>query len=387
MAEKPTTRIALVRGNSLNEWEGALWGALPAGFSVTGFCSSRNAYPTAALPYPTVRLPSSADSRIGNVFAQVLFGRFSHMRGLEERLADFDIVHTAELYYGYSLQAVRAKKANPRLKVVSTLWDTSPGRFDRPSFKNFLIRRKMRRIMDEVIAGTDLFLPVSEVAASCAASYGVPREKMVVVLPGVMPVASSSDVSPVTRLGLAERGYYLVVNRLVPEKGTHDIIAGWRAFKVAGPDDVAKLVIVGAGPEEARLRALVRTLGVSNSVIFTGSLTHQEVCGLYGSARALVLASVETPAWAEQFGYVLAEALSAGCPVIGTRSGSIPDVVGTGGIIVPPASSAGIALAFGQMADEGMRGSFSEAARAESSKFSAERFAGELSAAYRRVLA
>ena len=384
MAETQATRVALVRGNSLNEWEGALWGALPPEFSVTGFCSVRNAYPTTGLPYPVVSVRSTTDFRICNAFAQIVRGRFCYMRGLESRLADFDIAHTAELYYAYSLQAVRAKQANPRLKVVSTLWDTSPGRFDRPSIKNFLIRRKMRKIIAEVIAGTDLFLPVSEAAASCAASYGVPREKMVIVMPGVMPIAPSPAPS---RFDLPDQGYYLVVNRLVPEKGTHDILAGWQAFKLAQPNDSAKLVIVGAGPEDARLHMLARTLGVSHSVIFTGSLAHREVCGLYHGARALVLASIETPEWAEQFGYVLAEALSAGCPVIGTRSGSIPDVLGSGGIIVSPASPQDIAVAFGQMADQGVRQSFSEAARAQSAKFSAERFAGELSAAYRRVLA
>lgn len=384
MAEKPRTQIALVRGNSLNEWEGALWGALPPEFSVTGFCSKRNAYPTDGLPYPIVPVRSTSDFRACNAFAQIVRGRFCYMRGLEDRLPGFDIVHTAELYYAYSLQAVRAKRMNPRLKVVSTLWDTSPGRFDRPSIKNFLIRRKMRKIIAEVIAGTDLFLPVSEAAASCAVSYGVPREKMMVVLPGVMPIAPSPAPS---RFDLPDQGHYLVVNRLVPEKGTHDILAGWQAFKATYPSDSAKLVIVGAGPQDARLRALARTLGASDSVIFTGPLPHAEVCGLYHGARALVLASVETPAWAEQFGYVLAEALSAGCPVIGTRSGSIPDVVGSGGVIVPPASPQDIAVAFGQMADPGARQSFSEAARAQSAKFSAERFAGELSAAYRRVLA
>lgn len=380
-------RIALVRGNSLNEWEGALWGALPPEFSVTGFCSVQNAYPTTGLPYSVIRLPSSSDNRIGSAFAQATCGQFVYMRGLEGQLDDFDVVHTAELYYAYSLQAVRAKKANPRLKVVSTLWDTTPARFDKPSFKNFVIRRKMRKIIAEVIAGTDLFLPVSEAAATCAASYGVPREKMTIIPPAIVPIVSDSDASLASRFGVSDQGYYLAVNRLVPEKGTHDVIMGWQAFKAAHLSDRTKLVVVGAGPEDARLRALARTLGVSGSVIFTGPLPHEEACSLYHGARALVLASVETPAWAEQFGYVLAEALSLGCPVIGARSGSIPDVVGGGGIIVPPANPQDIALAFGHMADTAIRQSLSEAARIQSAQFSAERFTAELSAAYRRVVA
>ena len=49
----------------------------------------------------------------------------------------------------------------------------------------------------------------------------------------------------------------------------------------------------------------------------------------------MVLPSYATANWAEQFGHVLIEAMAAGCPVIGTKSGEIPHVVGGAGVVVP----------------------------------------------------
>jgi glycosyltransferase involved in cell wall biosynthesis len=49
----------------------------------------------------------------------------------------------------------------------------------------------------------------------------------------------------------------------------------------------------------------------------------------------LVLPSLTTPTWKEQFGHVLVEAMACGVPVIGSDSGAIPEVIGDAGLIVP----------------------------------------------------
>jgi glycosyltransferase involved in cell wall biosynthesis len=57
---------------------------------------------------------------------------------------------------------------------------------------------------------------------------------------------------------------------------------------------------------------------------------------IHNCADIFVLPSLPTPSWQEQFGYVLIESMACGKPVISTCTGSIAEVVGDTGILVPP---------------------------------------------------
>ena len=73
---------------------------------------------------------------------------------------------------------------------------------------------------------------------------------------------------------------------------------------------------------------------------FVGEVPPDEVSGYLSRARVLVLPSV-----GEGLGLVIAEALVAGAPVVGARSGGIPDLVTTpfAGLLVPPDDPAALA--------------------------------------------
>jgi glycosyltransferase involved in cell wall biosynthesis len=60
---------------------------------------------------------------------------------------------------------------------------------------------------------------------------------------------------------------------------------------------------------------------------------------------ALVLPSLTTPRWKEQFGRVLPEAMACGVPVIGSTSGNIPAMIGDAGIVVPEGDAGAVAAA------------------------------------------
>ena len=68
--------------------------------------------------------------------------------------------------------------------------------------------------------------------------------------------------------------------------------------------DVA-YVVVGDGPEKARLEARARELGLTEQVTFLGWRPHDEVLGLMARADAFVL-----PSAPEGFGLVYAEAMA-----------------------------------------------------------------------------
>jgi glycosyltransferase involved in cell wall biosynthesis len=121
--------------------------------------------------------------------------------------------------------------------------------------------------------------------------------------------------------------------------------------------DSVRLLIVGRGPEEERLRRCARELGLEKVVEFR-AVPYEEMPGVLASASAMVLGSlpfggsayhpfdVPRTFWEEQFGLVLAEAMAAGLDIIATTSGAIPEVLrGSGAALVAPGDWIGIARA------------------------------------------
>jgi glycosyltransferase involved in cell wall biosynthesis len=115
--------------------------------------------------------------------------------------------------------------------------------------------------------------------------------------------------------------------RLVPEKGLDTLLEA-----AAGLDGVA-VRLIGNGPQRDRLTARAADLGVSLRV--DSGVRHEQMAEAYSEMDVLVLPSLSTPTWTEQFGRVLVEAMWCGVPVIGSSSGEIPWVIdSTGGGIV-----------------------------------------------------
>lgn len=116
--------------------------------------------------------------------------------------------------------------------------------------------------------------------------------------------------------------YFLFVGRLSQEKGLQCVIKALRASKVR-----MRLEVVGAGPEEANLKAMANDL----DVIFRGALTRRQVVEKMARARALVFPSI----CYEGMPMVILEALSVGLPVIATDLGGVPETVGEAGWCIP----------------------------------------------------
>ncbi|HMA00779.1 MAG TPA: glycosyltransferase [Gemmatimonadaceae bacterium] len=114
----------------------------------------------------------------------------------------------------------------------------------------------------------------------------------------------------------------LFAGNLIPSKGVDVLI---EAVALLRDRDLAcELRIIGAGPEESRLRALAVQRGLGNSVSWSPFVPQHEMPHEFGQALVTVLVS---RGQAEGLGLVLAEALMAGSAVIGTAAGGIPEVV------------------------------------------------------------
>lgn len=381
--EKP--RVTLVRGDSLNPWEGQLWEGIMADFDVRAICTKKNLYPIHTLEYPVTQLSSFSDYTALRKIHYLLTTKEQQLIGLQSQLLHSDIVHTAEISYAYSYDAVMAKKKNPKLRVVVTVWDNSFGRYDVAGLGNRW-RQKAKKRMMTVINGADFFLPVSKLSAAMLRSYGVPEEKMQVLMPAVVSAKQPVKVNIPSSLETVDlSNSILMVNRLVYEKGIYDVLYAWKLLQVRGKD-VPPLVVVGQGPEKKRFTSLVHSLGLQKYIHVVGGLPHVEVKHLMSKVRALVLASLPTPTWQEQFGYVLAETMMQKKPVITTNTGAIPEVVGEGGIIVAPGNPDEIAHAVTTVFDDEVYANLVAKATKRGAYFQPKRFYTDLSEVYTALI-
>src|SRR5205823_5244559 len=144
----------------------------------------------------------------------------------------------------------------------------------------------------------------------------------------------------------------LFVGRLVERKGvSHLVDAVSLLLPLPGAD--VRLVIVGDGPERARIEARIREKRLDGRVAVRGRVSDAELQAAYAAADAFVLpAVVDRRGDTEGLGVVLLEAMNHRVPVIASAIGGITDIVedGVSGLLVPPGDATALAAALGRLA-------------------------------------
>src|SRR5262249_145988 len=114
------------------------------------------------------------------------------------------------------------------------------------------------------------------------------------------------------------------VGQLRPEKGVRDLFSAFARLRIT---DVV-LLVVGDGPDHAYLRRPAKRLDITSRVLFVGAVDRLLVPGYMQAMDCLVVPSRTTPNWKEQYGRIIVEAFLCRVPVIGSSSGSIPELIG-----------------------------------------------------------
>ena len=97
-------------------------------------------------------------------------------------------------------------------------------------------------------------------------------------------------------------------------------VAGVKAKRVE-----VKVTLVGSGPLRGDIEGMVKQLGLEDQVELLGEVPYEQLPELYQAADVAVVASDY-----ESFGFVVLEAMACGLPVLSTRVGIIPELLGAG---------------------------------------------------------
>lgn len=147
-----------------------------------------------------------------------------------------------------------------------------------------------------------------------------------------------------------------MVTRLVPIKGVEIFLKAVQTILSLRPD--AEFVVVGDGELRSELEQLTRQLGLAERVRFLGF--REDTPYVYAALDLVVMSSFN-----EGLPVTLIEALAAGCYVVSTRVGGVPDLVDSPriGAVVPPNDPTALAHQVVQVLQEGRRVSLEDRQR------------------------
>lgn len=315
-----------------------------AGHQVTMVASRREGAPPSQVVdgIQVLRVPIGATDWIGFSFRAA-----QQVEKLKQE-KKFDVVHFLDLHFAY---AYRGRYA---ATLVQPFRQRLQARGNLPYYHSLL--NLAFRYTYYTLASLTLERQAAARArvmlATCQAvrdayvrDYPTEAERIVVVPLGIDVARYQRQDSHAlrARLGLEGRRILLYVGFSTPRKGLEYL---GQALDALGPD--CRLLIVGkweAGYREKFYRSL--SPNSQEKVIEAGYVPDDMLPSYYSLADVFVL-----PSLLEGFGLPLAEAMACGTPIVATHAGSIPEVVGHAGLLVPAMDAQALAGALQRLLED-----------------------------------
>lgn len=245
---------------------------------------------------------------------------------LRRALTGTDLVHAHGLRAGLvAAAAQRLAPGNPRL--VLTLHNALPER-------SGPVRRALARLERTTVRSADVVLAASGDLADNARRQGARDVRLAPVSAPSLPPVRRTPTEVRAGLGVAEgQPLVVAVGRLHPQKG-YDVLLDAAARWVDGGGVVPLVAIAGDGPLHEELAARIRTERLPVTLLGR----RDDVADLLGAADVCVLPS----RW-EARSLTAQEALRAGTPLVATRTGGLPELLGDAADLVPVGDAGALA--------------------------------------------
>jgi len=257
------------------------------------------------------------------------------VRGLDRMngTATYDIVHDNQSL-GPGLLRLQE-----RFPVVATIHHpvTHDLRIALKAAPNIFRRYGLRRwysflgMQQRVARQLDRVLTVSEASANdLGREYGIDRERLSVVGNGINLDVFRPDPT------VARRAHHLIttLSADVPLKGFTFLLDALALLRQERP--AVTLTVIGSPHGRSGTMKKIRRLGLEDAVHFTGRVPVEEIARRYAESAVAVV-----PSLYEGFGFPAGEAMACEVPIVSTRAGALPEVVGedgTCGTLVAPGS-------------------------------------------------
>ncbi len=299
--------------------------------------------------------------------------RLFHLPPIEAFVGRCDVVHGSNYVVPPALRAAR----------VVTVHDLTTVRY--PELADASTRRFPALVADAVRRGAWVHTPSEFVAGEVVEEWRVPPERVRAVHHGVPTVAQVGGASASTEVlgGILPPGvgsYLLFLGTVEPRKDLPTLLEAFQ--KLLGECPELWLVIAGReGWGVASFEKALDSLAIpaAERVVRTGYVSPEVRAALLSSASAFVY-----PSLYEGFGFPPLEAMHAGVPVVATRGGAIPEVVGDAALLVDPGDADGLAEAMiAAVTDEAVRSRLVASGRKRLACFSWDACAEGLARLYR----
>lgn len=263
-------------------------------------------------------------------------------------------------------------------RVVVTLHDTLALAHPELVFPTWRGRMAWRVKERLAVQWADLVMTVSETSRrDLSRWFGLPRERVRVMTEGPDPVFGPRPLGAYSDATLARHGvdphgrFLLYVGGISPHKNLPRLVEAYARSGLAR--DETGLVLVGDTADVfhsnvREVRGAAFACGVADRVVFTGFVPDDDLVYLYNRAEALV-----QPSLMEGFGLPAVEAMACGRPVVSSEAGSLPEVVGAGGLYFDPTDLDAMAAALRRVIDDpGLRVRLTAGAREQARRFTWE---------------
>lgn len=290
---------------------------------------------------------------------------------------DIDLYHVPQNGVGLS--------KNKKCSSVITLHDVIPYRMPKTVSKRYM--KIFSESLPGIVNNSDGIITVSNYSKNdIIKAFNLPEEKVFVTHLASEPIYKPLDKlickSIVKKKYHIAEDYILYVGGFSPRKNIPGLINAFnRLLDKTNPN--LKLIIAGSkGESYANYHELVSRLGIGDKVVFPGFVPTMDLPFLYNAAKLFVY-----PSFYEGFGLPPVEAMACGIPIISSNLTSIPEIVGTSGVLVNPHNIEEMAFAMENvLSDKRLADKLSASGIKRASEFSWRKTAFETISVYNKII-